>query len=37
MLELLRLDEKPSDSESDLKERIITNLQNFLVEAGRGG
>lgn len=36
MLEFLGLEEKPSYSESDLEESIITNLQNFLVEMGRG-
>jgi predicted nuclease of restriction endonuclease-like (RecB) superfamily len=36
MLEFLGLEEKPSYSESDLEESIITNLQNFLVELGRG-
>jgi YhcG PDDEXK nuclease domain len=29
-------EEKPSYSESDLEESIITNLQNFLIEMGRG-
>ena len=36
LLEFLGLDEKPSYSESDLEESIITNLQNFLIEMGRG-
>lgn len=36
MLEFLGLEEKHSYSESDLEESIITNLQNFLVELGRG-
>ncbi len=36
MLEFLGLEEKTSYSESDLEESIITNLQNFLVEMGRG-
>lgn len=36
MLEFLGLEERPSYSESDLEESIITNLQNFLVEMGRG-
>lgn len=36
MLEFLGLEEKVSYSESDLEESIITNLQNFLVEMGRG-
>ena len=36
MLEFLGLEEKPSYSESDLEESIITNLQNFLIELGRG-
>ncbi len=36
MLEFLGLEEKPSYSESDLEESIITNLQNFLIEMGRG-
>ena len=36
LLEFLGLEEKPSYSESDLEESIITNLQNFLVEMGRG-
>ena len=35
-LEFLGLKEKPSYSESDLEESIITNLQNFLIEMGRG-
>lgn len=36
LLEFLGLEEKSSYSESDLEESIITNLQNFLVEMGRG-
>ena len=36
MLEFLGLEEKLSYSESDLEESIITNLQNFLVQMGRG-
>ncbi len=36
LLEFLGLEEKPSYSESDLEESIITNLQNFLMEMGRG-
>ena len=36
LLEFLGLEEKPSYSESELEESIITNLQNFLVEMGRG-
>ena len=36
MLEFLGLEEKPSYNESDLEESIITNLQNFLIEMGRG-
>ena len=36
LLEFLGLEEKPSYSEFDLEESIITNLQNFLVEMGRG-
>ena len=36
MLEFLGLEEKPSYSESGLEESSITNLQNFLVEMGRG-
>jgi predicted nuclease of restriction endonuclease-like (RecB) superfamily len=36
MLEFLGLEEKPSYSESDLEESIISNLQNFLIEMGRG-
>ena len=36
LLEFLGLEEKPSYSESDLEECIITNLQNFLIEMGRG-
>jgi predicted nuclease of restriction endonuclease-like (RecB) superfamily len=35
MLDFLGLEEKPSYSESDLEESIITNQQNFLVEMGR--
>lgn len=36
MLEFLGLEEKPSYSESELEDSIITNLQNFLVEMGKG-
>jgi len=36
LLEFLGLEEKPFYSESDLEESIITNLQNFLIEMGRG-
>ena len=36
LLEFLGLEEKQVYSESDLEERIITNLQNFLIELGRG-
>ena len=36
LLGFLVLEEKPSYSESDLEESIITNLQNFLIETGRG-
>ncbi|MDQ6761721.1 MAG: PDDEXK nuclease domain-containing protein [Bacteroidota bacterium] len=36
LLEFLEMEEKPSYSESDLEESIITNLQNFLIEMGRG-
>ena len=36
LLEFLGLEEKPSYNESDLEESIITNLQNFLIELGRG-
>jgi predicted nuclease of restriction endonuclease-like (RecB) superfamily len=36
MLEFLGLEEKSVYSESDLEERIITNLQHFLLELGRG-
>ena len=36
LLEFLGLEEKPSYSESDLEESIITNLQNFLLEMGKG-
>jgi predicted nuclease of restriction endonuclease-like (RecB) superfamily len=36
LLEFLGLEEKLSYSESDLEESIITNLQNFLIEMGRG-
>ncbi|MBK6992471.1 MAG: DUF1016 family protein [Chitinophagaceae bacterium] len=30
------MEEKPSYTESDLEESIITHLQNFLIEMGRG-
>ena len=36
LLEFLGLQEKPSYNESDLEESIITNLQNFLIELGKG-
>jgi predicted nuclease of restriction endonuclease-like (RecB) superfamily len=36
LLEFLGLEEKPSYNESDLEESIITNLQKFLIEMGRG-
>lgn len=36
LLEFLGLEEKDVCSESDLEERIITHLQNFLLELGRG-
>ncbi len=36
LLEFLGLEEKLSYSESDLEESIITNLQNFLLEMGKG-
>lgn len=36
LLEFLGLEEKPHYTESDLEERIITHLQNFLLELGRG-
>ncbi len=36
LLEFLGLEEKAGYSESDLEERIITNLQHFLIELGRG-
>ena len=36
LLEFLGLAEKPTYSESDLEEGIITNLQNFLIEMGKG-
>lgn len=36
LLEFLGMEEKTSYSESDLEESIITNLQNFLIEMGRG-
>lgn len=36
LLEFLGLEEKPSYSELDLEESIITNLQKFLIELGRG-
>jgi hypothetical protein len=35
LLEFLGLEEKPSYSESDPEESLITILQNFLVEMGR--
>jgi len=36
LLEFLGLEEKPSYTETDLEEAIITHLQNFLLEMGRG-
>ena len=36
LLEFLGLEEKSSYTESDLEESIITHLQNFLIEMGRG-
>lgn len=36
LLEFLGLEEKTSYSETDLEEAIITHLQNFLLEMGRG-
>ena len=36
LLEFLGLEEKPSYNESDLEQSIITHLQHFLVEMGRG-
>lgn len=36
LLEFLGLEDKIPYTESDLEERIITNLQHFLVELGRG-
>lgn len=36
LLEFLGLEEKEEYSESELEERIITNLQHFLLELGRG-
>jgi predicted nuclease of restriction endonuclease-like (RecB) superfamily len=36
LLEFQGLEEKPSYNESDLEESVITNLQNFLIEMGRG-
>jgi predicted nuclease of restriction endonuclease-like (RecB) superfamily len=36
LLEFLGLEEKAGYSESDLEERIISNLQKFLIELGRG-
>ncbi|MCW3090039.1 MAG: cytoplasmic protein [Ferruginibacter sp.] len=36
LLEFLGLEEKVAYSESDLEKGIITNLQNFLIEMGRG-
>lgn len=36
LLEFLGLEEKDVYSESDLEERIISHLQNFLLELGRG-
>lgn len=36
LLEFLGLEESPSYSETDLEEAIITRLQKFLLEMGRG-
>lgn len=36
LLEFLGLEDKATYTESDLEERIITNLQHFLLELGRG-
>lgn len=36
LLEFLGLDERPSYTESDLESAIITHLQAFLIELGRG-
>jgi predicted nuclease of restriction endonuclease-like (RecB) superfamily len=36
LLEFLGLEEKAAYSESDLETSIINNLQNFLIEMGRG-
>jgi len=36
MLEFLGLEEKPEYSESDLEQAIISHLQTFLIEMGRG-
>ena len=36
LLEFLRLEEKSSFTETDLEAAIITNLQAFLLEMGRG-
>ena len=36
ILEFLGLDEKPSYTETDLEASIITHLQTFLLEMGRG-
>ncbi len=36
LLEFLGLEEKPEYSETDLEQAIITHLQQFLIELGRG-
>ncbi len=36
MLEFLGLEEKPEYSENDLEQAIISHLQTFLIEIGRG-
>lgn len=36
LLEFLGLKDKDAYTENDFEERIITNLQNFLIELGRG-
>ena len=36
ILEFLDLDEKPEYNETDLEERILTHLQQFLIELGTG-
>jgi len=36
LLEFLGIEEKPSYTETDLEDAIITHLQNFLLEMDRG-